>query len=279
MLLSFQVPGGEQSDYHKPYSKASPGYSLSRTGPSAILSFSGPRIPEVRPSQTSQLSVPAPELYTYNKLHKLYHLLAWWYIPSYFIKQQQIFNCTTIKITLQQREGEVLKDFLSSFLLLNILLKFHFIKDQERPSMSICTNKSIMKKSATSWVIVREHKWIPQRNNWKQSDSLSAQLREMQCSHLRKKDLKKQTYICFLQNHKSIWVKRAHLSTTNWQKWWITTASAVPFKAAIKSPLGFAGVELPSHTQRSTYTSSHCTRLPLFVWCGWTKVITKHIAN
>lgn len=37
---------------------------------------------------------------------------------------------------------------------------------------------------------VREWKWIPQRNNWKQSDWLSAQLGEKQCSYLRKKGLK-----------------------------------------------------------------------------------------
>lgn len=64
------------------------------------------------------------------------------------------------------------------------------MKDQEGPCMPICTIESIMKKSVTSSVTVRECKWIPQRNNWKQSDSLSAQLGEKQCSYLRKKGLK-----------------------------------------------------------------------------------------
>lgn len=57
--------------------------------------------------------------------------------------------------------------------------------DQEGPCLPIWTIQSVMKKSVTSSVL-----WIPQRNNWKQSDSLSAQLGEKQCSYLRKKGLK-----------------------------------------------------------------------------------------
>lgn len=49
VLLSFQVPRGEQPDYNKSYSKASLGSSLSPIGPSAILTPSGSSIPEVRP--------------------------------------------------------------------------------------------------------------------------------------------------------------------------------------------------------------------------------------
>lgn len=109
--------------------------------------------------------------------------------------------------------------------------------------MSICTNKSIMKKSVTSSVTVREHKWIPQRNNWKQSDSLSAQLGEMQCSP-EKKGFKTKTnkkpntkttlkFAFFRAINPFEW--RVHLSTTNWQKQWITTANVLPFKATIKT--------------------------------------------
>lgn len=84
-------------------------------------------------------------------------------------------------------EGEVERfSPLPSFSWITIPL----LKDQEGPSMPICTIQSIMKKSVTSSVTVRERKWIPQRNNWKQSDSLSAQLGENQCSYLREKGLK-----------------------------------------------------------------------------------------
>lgn len=77
--------------------------------------------------------------------------------------------------------------------------QFHFMKDQEGPCMPICTIESIMKKSVTSSVTVRECKWIPQRNNWKQSDSLSAQLGEKQCSYLRKKRIKNQLKFAFFR--------------------------------------------------------------------------------
>lgn len=185
VLLDFQGPGREQPDCNKCVCKASLGSRLSPTGPSAFLAPSRSKIPEVRPRLSLlPFSINSRALQTYQ-LSKPHHLPLGDILQVISLSSSKYLIAQKFKKKVRQGDREILKDFflLPSF---SSITWFHFIKDQEGLYMSVCTNEHIMKKSVNSSVTVREHKWIPQGNNWTKSDSLSAQLGEMQCSQEKK---------------------------------------------------------------------------------------------